>query len=178
MRYKSPECCIWKCLLFALFPLSHFQWWVVHSSLGTMEQYNNLRGGTISQTEETPPLAPSLTRSTSYVHSIRAWKMMPAFSRVPDAGGDWPVRKPWMNLVLSSLWLFLMPFSLTCRLSEVQSYFLTATIHFNPWLVLSPSLPASWILSIQCGLAKNPAHLHWDAFLDWTFNIIAFSRYF
>lgn len=64
-------------------------------------------------------LPPSLTRSTNCVYSIRTRQRMGSFSRVPDAGGDWPERKLWMNLVLFPLLLFLMPFPLACTLSEV-----------------------------------------------------------
>lgn len=58
MRHKFSGCCIWKCLLCILFSPSRLQWWMVHSSSGTMEQYSNdLRDGT-NWREEIPLPAP------------------------------------------------------------------------------------------------------------------------
>lgn len=121
ISYKSSECCIWKCLLFVLFSPCHFQWCVIHSRLGTMKQcitspqrlYNKP-----NRRNSTPcPIFDKINKlSTQY------WggkKRMVTFSRGPDAGGDWPERKPWMNFVLSTLLIFLMTFPLICRFPDV-----------------------------------------------------------
>lgn len=144
MRYKSPECCNWKLLSFVLFSLIHIQRWMIHSSLGTMEQYNNLRGGIISKTEEIPP---------------HLWQDQQVMYTVLGPGRRWLLSPESLMLVVTCQnrnpeWtLFFLPcgfFScLFHRLghSEDQPCFPTATVHFNPWLVLLPScLPVEYYL--------------------------------
>lgn len=177
MNYKQAECCIWKCLLF--FP-SYFQWWMVCSSLGTMGQYSdNLRDGTISHTEEITPPAPSLTRPTSYVHSIRARKTMAAFSEVPDAGGDWPERKPSISLVLSSLWLSLFLFPLACRLGR-GPYLLPNchhSLHSLAYLACTSACQMIAVYPVRSG-PEPRTQLTASGMASWTGpSILLFSRY-
>lgn len=78
----SYKCCIWKCLLFVLFSPSHFQWWMVHSHLGTMKRcitspqrlYNKP-----NRRNSTPyPIFDKINKlSTQYWGARRGWSLSP-----------------------------------------------------------------------------------------------------